>query len=121
MKMVEIEKGHIDEYYLTAGNVDIKLRGRYHITDMERFKRAGLLWRLGIANSRLSTNESIDIITLNTFDEPVKISASGKAFYYNILGIHCMAFEELSTKYIKLYAEFTNELKIYARNMEERK
>ena len=37
----------------------------------------------------------------------------GKLFLYDVLGLECKAFKQLSGEYFKVYLEYTNELSAY--------
>lgn len=90
-------------------------RGKHHIDNLQEFKKAGLFWRLGIVNSRLS-NEEIINITIKRTEDIIPYEIRGKAYLYNIYNLECIAFEELVEEYIDLYVEHSGEIKVYARN-----
>ena len=46
-------------------DIPLHERGKYHISDIDEFKRQGLLWQLAVANSKLSSEESISIVALS--------------------------------------------------------
>lgn len=110
----ELEKGADTREYVTAGNLPEGYRGIHHITDFKEFKRQGLLWRLAIANSKLSTEDSLNIVIPNENLTPV--GTKGKTYYYEIFGLKCQAFEELKTPLLEIYVEYNKELKAYIRN-----
>ena len=112
--VAKIEGLVIRRNYITLGNMDEEDKGIYHIEDIKEFKRQGLLWRLSIANAKLSSNEIINIVVKNKGYIPCE--NKGRALIYDIEGLRCIAFEELYTRLIEIYVEYTNEIKIYARN-----
>ena len=105
--------------YLTAGKMDEAHKGINHIDNILEFKQQGLFWRLAIANSKLSSEEQLEIIT--TSSEAVLKEVKGKLYVYNILGFECKSFEPIKTKYISIYAEYSNFIEVYARPYEFRK
>lgn len=110
----QIESVASDIDYLTAGDVPLNLRGVHHIENVNEFKRHGDLFRLAIGNSHVNSQEQIDIkVPLN---EAEFIRQSGKVYIYKILGLTCKAFEPLTQDLVRVYAEQSNELNIYAKN-----
>lgn len=105
-----------DDYvnYLTAGDISENLRGKHHIYDINGFKRNGDLIRLAIGNSRVNTSEQIEIIV--PLKQAKLVEQRGKIYIYDILGIQCKAFEILKNSTIRVYAEQSNLLNIYAKN-----
>lgn len=102
-------------FYLTAGEMPDELKGTHHIEDMTEFKRQRGLVKLAMSNSKLSSEESVNIMILNPGD--LKIDWRGKVGYYNILGLKCMAFEEVTTKWLSIYVEYTNDISVYVKNV----
>lgn len=103
-----------DKFYLTAGDMPKELMGKFHIEDMDNFKRLGYFWRLAIANSKLSGLEQLDIITsLRGVKLKEKI---GKVYIYEVLGLECKAFEPIKTSLITVYIEYNNEINMYVKN-----
>lgn len=100
--------------YLSAGNVDEKHLGKYHIDDMLKFKQEALLWRLAIGNSNVSSEEQIEILT--GIDSVDFKEQRGSIYIYDVLGLECKAFEPIVTRYVTVYAEFSNQVDIYVRN-----
>lgn len=100
--------------YLTAGDIPSNLIGEHHIYDINDFKRQGNLLRLAIGNSHVNSSEQIEIIV------PIKsarlVEQRGKLYIYDVLGIQCKAFEILTHPTIRIYAEQSNLLNIYAKN-----
>lgn len=113
-KIAQAESEESTQFYMTAGYIPEGYRGINHIEDMNEFKREGKLWRLGIANSKLSSYESINIMVLNQGYTPVE--TKGKVFFYDVLGLRCMAFEQLTTKWLSIYVEYSRDIKIYIKN-----
>lgn len=103
------------KFYLTAGSISDDMRGDYHIEDMTEFKKLGYFWRLAIANSKLSSEEQLDIIT--SAGEAVLIEERGKLLVYDVLGIKCKAFEPISSKLITIYIEYSTSIEMYVKNL----
>lgn len=103
------------KHYLTAGDMLDIYKGIHHIDDMQLFKRQRGLLRLAMANSKLSSEESINIRILNP--GYMQGDWKGKIGYYDILGLKCMAFEEPTTEWLNIYVEYTSDIKIYVRNV----
>lgn len=114
-RLVEIETGYKINNYLTLGRVDTDYKGKYHIENMDEFKKMGLFWRMAIANSRLSGEEIITIITPNNNCKLVE--KYNKASIYDVDGVKCIGFEPLVTGWIELYPEYGSDgVKVYIRN-----
>lgn len=107
-------KGGADKFYITAGDIPESLRGTYHIDDMNQFKRERGLLNLAIANSRLSSDEGINIMVKNTYD--IEVEWRGKLGTCNVLGLACKTFEQLTTEWLSIYVEYSGEVKIYIKN-----
>lgn len=114
-KLVRKDIGSDKRYYLTAGNMAEKFRGVHHIDDMQAFKRQQGILNLAIANSKLSTEEAINIMTLN--DPNWEPTQRGKVYMYDICGLQCKAFERLTTEWVSIYVECSNNIEIYVRNV----
>lgn len=104
--------------YVTMGD-DIPLheRGKYHISDIDEFKRQGLLWQLAVANSKLSSEESISIVALSRNLQ--FIEQKGSAYKYRIFGLTCISFETINTKFVEIYIEYSGDVNIYVRNIKD--
>ena len=114
--LTNIENKYKLENYLTMGDTDDKYKGRYHIDDMDDFKRRGLLWRLAIANSRLSSEEIITIVLLNN-DKCRLVERYDKLRIYEVEGVRCLCFDSLVTNWVELYPEYGSDgIKVYIRN-----
>lgn len=100
--------------YLTAGDIPSSLIGKHHIQDINNFKKSGDLLRLAIGNSRVNSSEQIEIIV--PLNSAKLIEQRGKLYIYDVLGIQCKAFEILKHPTIRIYAEQSNLLNIYAKN-----
>lgn len=118
-KMYELEKGIDKRRYLTAGDMDESEKGIYHIADereMQQFMQSGLFATMCVANSKLSKEEEIVLIIPN--DSRVKLKSQyGKVRTYDAFGFECKAFEEMTTRYLEVYADFDQEIKVYIRNI----
>lgn len=102
---------------LTAGHMPDELRGTQHIDDMRAFMLAGKLMGLGIANSRLCNKEEHCII-VPISDVKETTRPGSRIRTYDILGMVCKSFDALRTEYIQIYPEYTDELTVYARNIQ---
>lgn len=103
------------KYYLTAGKVPEDAKGTHHIDDMLDFKKQGYFWRLAVANSKLSSDEKLDIVTSSA--EAVMLEPRGKLFMYDVLGICCKSFEPINTKLIAIYIEYSKNIEMYVKNI----
>lgn len=104
-----------EKWYLTAGDIEDSLRGIHHIDNMDKFKKDGKLLGLAIANSKLSTDEAIDIHILN--NNNIEIDWRDKYGICNILGLDCKVFEMPTTKWLSIYIEYRDTIEIYLRNV----
>lgn len=105
-------ENYTDNYYISLG---YKTGGLYHIEDMKEFKRTGNLVKLAAINSRVTGKDELRIIYSGVVNEPQQY---GKTFVYDICGLECTAFEKLHSETdIILYPEFTNEVRIFAKNI----
>lgn len=102
------------KFYLTAGDMPEQFKGRHHIENMTDFKRSGGLMRLAMANSKLSSDEAINIMVLNPGN--LQIDWHGKAGHCNICGLNGLVFEPLETRWLSIYVEYGAEVNIYIRN-----
>ena len=114
LNATNMESQYDTKEYLTAGRLIDSYKGKHHIDDFDTFKKEGLLWRLAIANSKLSTEDSINIIVPT--DELKPPESKGKAFIYKAFGFECLAFEEIVTPLAEIYVEYAKEIKFYIRN-----
>lgn len=108
---------HIKEennYFISMG---YKEGGVYHIEDVNEFKKSGNLVKLAAINARVTGKDELNIVYKGVINPPIDIKYNGKLFVYDIDGLECIAFEELNSETdVILYPEFTNEVKIYAKN-----
>lgn len=106
--------GEHKQFYLTAGEMPDRFKGVHHIDDMMAFKKSGSLVRLAMANSKLSSDEAINIMTLNPGN--ISIDWHGKAGKCTICGLTGLVFEPLETRWLSIYVEYGAEVNIYIRN-----
>jgi single-stranded DNA-specific DHH superfamily exonuclease len=112
MQTLTSVESEIDErQYLTAGNIPVDSRGKYHIENMEEFKQAGGLMMLGIGNSRVSSKEQIMISVSSS--EATLIEQRGKLYLYSVLGLTCKAFKEIEPGIINIYVESSRSIEFY--------
>lgn len=110
-KLNTIETVFDTKEFFSVGNIPVEDRGIYHITSFDEFKKNGYLLRIGIGNSKVSGKDEVYIKV--PANEVVLKEIKGKLYTYDVLGLECKAFEQLSGKYFRLYIEFTNELNSY--------
>lgn len=110
-KLVSIESFVSDQPLLTAGKINETSPGKFVIDNIEEFKKQGGLWKLGIGNSKLSTDEQI-LITVSSSDA-VLFEQKGKLYIYSILGMKCKAFEPIKTPVIHIYVEYSRQIDCY--------
>lgn len=110
-----IEPTGEEKPWLTAGNMSPDEYGKYHITSIDEFKRHGYLWRIAIGNSKVTSNDEINI-RVKASDVVLK-ATRGKLFIYDVLGMECKAFHLLNGKYFNIYAEYTNEINMFIRQV----
>lgn len=111
-----IEPKGIKRDYITAGEMEDSLKGVHHIDSMEEFKKRRGLLRLAIANSKLSSDEAIEIRVKNRGD--YKGEWYGNYGEYEIEGLRCKVFEEIGgSEWISIYVEYTNGIDIYAKRV----
>lgn len=120
--MGEIHKIELSQpeykYYLTAGkNLSIYDTSKFHIGDMDKFKKEGNLVRLAMANSKLSSEEAVYIV-VSSMDSTI-VEEREKVIFYDVLGLRCMAYSRLKTRLIKIYVEMTKEIKLYVSEVKE--
>lgn len=111
LKSIEPEETRL---YLTAGSVPDGVQGKYHIADMDNFKRLGYLWRLAVANSKLSGEEQLNII--GSLLDVELVEQRGKLFVYEVMGLRCKAFEPLNTRLVNIYIEYSKDIEMYIKN-----
>lgn len=106
-----IERDFESKRYLTAGDLPDSEKGTYHIDDFNAFKRSGGLMMLSNGNSNVASDEQIVISV------PSSLAAldgnTGKLFIYNVLGLKCKAFAQVTPGIINLYAETTDTCEVY--------
>lgn len=112
-----IEPDRNPQYYLTMGNIPQELKGVYHVNSLDNFKRQGLLFKLAMANSKLSSEESLDIVA-NILDVRL-IEQKGKLYIYDVYGLTCKAFTPLTTQYVKVYVEYSKEIELFVREIKQ--
>ena len=108
-----LESSTNGKYLLTAGQINNTSPGEFTIDNMDEFKRCGGIWRLGVGNSKVSSEEQI-LITVSSSDATLE-EQRGKLFVYNILGLKCKAFEPIMKPVINIYVEYTNQIDCYIR------
>lgn len=113
--IVELEpKGKTSEW-LTAGRISGDAIGKYHITSMDDFKKLGYLARIATGNAKVNASDEVRIRV--SADDVVLKSTTGKVLIYDALGLECKAFEPLKGTYFDVYAEHTNQIDIFIRNI----
>lgn len=82
---------------------------------MERFIREQGLLKMALANSYLISDESYELWVENF--GAFTYRQKGKLYIYNINGLECKSFELLNSRYISIYVEYSNQINIFARNV----
>lgn len=113
--IASIEPSEEERPWLTAGNMDPSEYGKFHISSMDEFKRQGYLWRIATGNAKVTSNDEI-YIRVKANDVVLK-STRGKLFIYDVLGMECKAFSMLEGMYFNVYAEYTNEINMFIRQL----
>lgn len=104
--------------YITAGNMTPSEYGVYHIQDINEFKSNGYVWKIAIGNAKVTTSDEI-YIRVKTEQATLK-ATRGKLFIYEVLGIECKAFSNITTEYADVYLEYTNEITAYIREVRDK-
>jgi len=113
--LTKIEKNIETKPKITAGDIPKSLQGEYHIKDMQEFIKNGGLYELALYNSRVSYEETYNIITTSTNAELKE--QWERVSIYEILGLDCVTFKKITSDLIELMPEINNgRLKIYAQN-----
>lgn len=110
-KLREEESNISDKKLLTAGSLNNIEPGEFIIEDMDEFKKQGGIWKLGIGNSKVSTDEQI-LITVSSSDASL-VEQKGKLYIYNVLGLVCKAFEPITKPIINIYVEYSKQIDCY--------
>lgn len=97
--------------FFTLGNMRPEEYGVYHICDFNKFKQQGYLWRIATGNSKVTSKDEITIRVKAS--DVVLSSTKGKLFIYNVFGMECKAFKQLTGNYFDIYIEYTNEINVY--------
>ena len=107
-------EGDIDtKYLLTAGKLNTMCPGKFTIDNLDDFKKQGGIWRLGIGNSKVSTDEQI-VITVSSSDVFLE-DMPGQVYIYNVLGLKCKAFKPISKPIINIYIEYSHQIDCYVK------
>lgn len=86
----------------------------YRISDMHKFQSDGNLYKIGLINSRICSNNEINIIC--SLKEVSLVEDCGKYFKYKCCGLMCRSFEPIKSPNVTLYIEFGDTLNFYLRN-----
>lgn len=111
--LTSIESSMSDKYLLTAGKINEKSPGKFPIYDIEEFKRQGGIWKLGIGNSRVNSDEQI-LLTVSA-EDAVLFEQRGRLYIYTILGLKCKAFEPITKPVVNIYVEYSKQIECYIR------
>lgn len=106
-----IEKDVDTREFFSVGQMPESEMGIFHIVDFQEFKRNMYLIRIANGNAKLTSTDEI-YIKVPARDVILK-EIKGKLYIYDVLGLECKAFKQLSGEYFKLYLEYTNELNSY--------
>ena len=111
IQLSNIENNISDKPLLTAGKLNLDNPGQFVIEDFDLFRKQQGLLKLGIGNSKVSTDEQI-LITISTSDVVLE-EQRGKLYIYDAFGLKCKAFEPINTPTVNLYVEFSKGLECY--------
>lgn len=114
------EPTDVQQWYITAGDMPKGLIGKYHIPDkqaMDTFKKEKHLLKLAILNSRLSSQESIDIVIPNNELEYTINEFGVYNYEIGLLGLKAISFSPILTQYAILYVEYSNGINIYIKEL----
>lgn len=103
-------------HLISLGNVADDMKGDYHIETLDELRQSKLLVMLAYGNSNVNSSNEINIIA-STYDIRL-LESNGKYYKYCLLDdMEIISFEALHGKYFSIYAEYSNEIKLYARNL----
>ena len=112
---IEPKDKHVKQW-VSLGNVDEDMRGVYHIESLNELRQSRMLLMLAYGNSNVSSADEIMIVA--STKDVVLSELCEKYRKYTWLGdAELIAFEALSGEHFNIYAEFGNEIKLFARNM----
>jgi single-stranded DNA-specific DHH superfamily exonuclease len=116
IKIIDIkEKAYKQKQYISLGDMKEDEKGIYHFNNIDELRKDQGLIYIAIGNSRVCGDDEIYIkVSANSVHITKKLE---KCVIYDALGMECIAFGVLSGEYFKLYPEFSNELKIYIREI----
>lgn len=115
-RLNELDEHTNTREYISVGDMPENEYGVYHILDFDAFKMNGDLYRIAIGNSRL---QGSDVIYIKIPASDAKLLSSNEKktlFMYNVYGLECKAFKQLTGKYYKIYLEFSNEINCFLRD-----
>lgn len=112
-KVAELEKDNHYKPYLTMCGIKEEYKGIHHVDDFDSFRKDGWLWKIGMANSTLSSAEQI-LITVSK-DNLVLDREEDKYTIYKFFTLECMAFEPINTPFVNIYLEYGKELRAFLR------
>lgn len=110
-KLATVESVISTKPLITAGKLNQHNPGVYVIDSMDEFKRQGNLWKLGIGNAKVSSDEQI-LITVSTEDIKL-IQQKGKLYIYDVLGLECKAFKPIDKSVVNIYVEYSRQIDCY--------
>lgn len=90
-------------------------RCKHRIKDMDAFKKEGNIWKIGVINSKISGGYG-NLNLICSLSEVQLVEEFAKYKTYNVDGLSCIAFEEICSPLVEIYAEYGDELKLYLRN-----
>ncbi len=115
MSKLHTIEGDGEKVYFSYGDIPEEERGEYHITDMQEFKRQGYLYKIAVGNSKVSSLDEVNI-RIKTSDLTL-VEKKGSLYIYKAFGIKCKAFSAITTKYVDIYLEFSNEISAFLREV----
>lgn len=112
-KVTDIE-AHLDcVEYLMSPIAEGKCKHR--IQDMDTFRQQGNIWKIGVINSKISGGSG-NLNLICSLKEVQLVEEFEKYKTYSVDGLKCIAFEEICSPLVEIYAEYGDELKLYLRN-----
>lgn len=103
--------------YITIGPMFDKDKGIYHFDNMQDLRKNGLLMKISMVNSRVLSSQEISVVCNNCEGIVDFVERKGDIWYYNVLGMSCKAFEEITTSKVRIYVEYRKEFEAYLRKV----
>lgn len=115
MSRLNTIEGDGEKVFFSIGNIPENERGEYHITDVLEFKRQGYLMKIAVGNSKVSSLDEV-YIRVKTSDLTL-YKRQGTLYIYDAYGIKCKAFNQITSEYVDIYLEYSNEINAFVREV----